>query len=59
MHLVFFWTLGAPRAVQDIILSIFFLLFKRFGSPGSAKRSPKERKGNQNDAQSSPEGIQK
>ena len=59
LSLASFWTLGAPRAVQDLILFIFLLFLKRFGRPGSAKRSPKERKGDQNGPQSGPEGIQR
>ena len=54
-----FWSLGAPRAILDLIFSLFFRLLERFGRPGSAKRKPKERKGDQNGAQSGPEGCQK
>jgi len=49
-----FWPLGAPRAIQDLIFSLFFRLLDRLGSPRGAKRSPKERKGDQNGAQSAP-----
>ena len=49
-----FWPLGAPRAIQDLIFSLFFRLLHRFGNPRGAQRSPKERKGDQNGAQSAP-----
>ena len=51
-----FWPIGAPRAIQDVIFSLFLVLLQRFGGPKGAKRSPKERKSDQNDAQSVPQG---
>ena len=56
--LALFWSLGAPRAIQDFIFH-FFRLLERFGDPGSARMSPKGRKGDQNCSQCDPEDNQK